>query len=73
MCLCVCVCVCVRVCVLGGGGVWKGERFLLQLHGLTLFCVSYYVTNLGFFVMLFTCIKKSTSAHVFYMLFNKKC
>ena len=31
----------------GGGGVWKGERLLLQLHGLKLFCVLYCVTNLG--------------------------
>ena len=31
----------------GRGGVWKGERLILQLHGLKLFYVSYSITNLG--------------------------
>ena len=31
----------------GGGGVWKGERLILQLHGQKLFCVSNSITNLG--------------------------
>ena len=69
--------------MLGGGGVWKGERLILQLHGLKLFCVSYSITNLGYlwcklvvlkplvFAILFTCFKTATNAHVFYMLFNE--